>query len=68
MAHVLHAHVSYDPEADAWWAESEDVPGLVTEAKTLESLMERAAEIAPLLLEANRPGLGDVVLEFRRGS
>ena len=40
------------------------MPGLVTEAKTLDALMERAAEIAPLLLEANRPGLGDVVLEF----
>lgn len=64
MATVLRVRASYDPEAGVWWAESDDVPGLVTEATTFEALMERAAEIAPLLLEANRPGLDDVTLEF----
>ena len=61
---VLHVRASYDPEAGVWWAESEDVPGLVTEASTFEALMQRAAEIAPALLDANRPGLGPVTLEF----
>lgn len=64
MSQVLHVHATYDAEADVWVAESEDVPGLVTEAKTFEGLMARVAEIAPELLALNRPGLGAVALEF----
>ena len=30
-------------DARAWWAESEDVPGLVSEAPTLDALVERVA-------------------------
>lgn len=31
----------YDPEAKVWWTSDSDVPGLVTEAETLEKLAER---------------------------
>ena len=64
MSIVLHVHAKYDPDVDAWWAESDDVPGLVSEAKTFEALIARVADIAPELLALNRPGLGQVSLEF----
>ncbi|HVQ06916.1 MAG TPA: DUF1902 domain-containing protein [Allosphingosinicella sp.] len=31
----------YDPEAKVWWTSDSDVPGLVTEAETLEELAEK---------------------------
>ncbi|MGH6943913.1 MAG: DUF1902 domain-containing protein [Geminicoccaceae bacterium] len=43
----------WDPEASVWVAESEDVPGLVTEAETMEALIAKLQVIVPDLLEAN---------------
>lgn len=42
-----------DGEAEVWVAESEDVPGLVTEAETMESLLEELRILVPELLELN---------------
>jgi len=42
-----------DEEAGVWVAESEDVPGLVTEAETMESLLEKLCILVPELLELN---------------
>ncbi|MHB9838484.1 DUF1902 domain-containing protein [Paraburkholderia terrae] len=42
-----------DVEADVWVAESEDVPGLITEADTLELLIPKLKVLIPELLEAN---------------
>ncbi len=36
-----------------WVAESEDVPGLATEAPTLEELLAKLAVMVPELLEEN---------------
>ena len=36
-----------------WVAESEDVPGLVTEAESLEALVVKLRTLIPELLEAN---------------
>lgn len=47
----MQAH--WDAEAAVWVATSEDVPGLATEAETIESLAERLRVIVPELLEAN---------------
>lgn len=51
---VYHVHADWDPEADVWVATSEDVPGLATEASTIESLTEKLRDLIPELLEANR--------------
>jgi len=46
-------HAYWDEEAAVWVAESQDVPGLVTEADNLEVLRRRLEEMVPELLELN---------------
>jgi predicted RNase H-like HicB family nuclease len=43
----------WDEEARVWVATSEDVPGLATEAETVEDLVEKLRGMIPELLEAN---------------
>jgi predicted RNase H-like HicB family nuclease len=43
----------WDEEAAVWVATSDDVPGLATEADTMESLVAKLRELIPELLEAN---------------
>jgi predicted RNase H-like HicB family nuclease len=43
----------WDQEANVWVATSDDVPGLATEAETLESLSQKLEYMVPELLEAN---------------
>jgi predicted RNase H-like HicB family nuclease len=43
----------WDPEAEVWVAVSDEVPGLATEAATLEALTEKLRTLIPELLEAN---------------
>jgi len=43
----------WDSEAGVWVASSEEVPGLCTEAETLEILIEKLKTIVPELLQAN---------------
>ncbi|HSG40602.1 MAG TPA: DUF1902 domain-containing protein [Thermoanaerobaculia bacterium] len=51
---VFHVRADWDPEAGVWVATSSDVPGLVTEAATLEVLTEKLRILIPELLEANQ--------------
>ena len=52
----------WDDEASVWVAQSEQVPGLVTEADTLEHLLEKLATLVPELLELNgKPLQGELV-------
>ncbi len=44
---------TWDAEAAVWVAESENVPGLVTEAENLEALVNKLRALIPELLEAN---------------
>lgn len=46
-------HAAYDPEAHIWYTLDCDVPGLVTEGETLESLRDRAAAVMPELIADN---------------
>ena len=48
---------TWDPEAKVWFATSEDVPGLVLEADTLDGIIEEARSLVPELLRLN--GLTD---------
>ncbi|PYE86941.1 uncharacterized protein DUF1902 [Phyllobacterium leguminum] len=43
----------WDEEAGVWVAFSDDIPGLVTEAPDLDTLMKRIVAVAPELLEDN---------------
>ena len=50
----------WDPEASVWVAESADVPGLVTEADTVEHLIAKLRVMVPELLEVNGALAADV--------
>jgi len=43
----------WDADASVWVASSDDVPGLVTEADTMELLVAKLKLLIPDLLEAN---------------
>ena len=43
----------WDEEARVWVATSDDVPGLIAEADTMEHLMQKLKILIPELLEAN---------------
>jgi predicted RNase H-like HicB family nuclease len=49
----IEVKAEWDPEANVWVATSDDLPGLVTEAETVEALQQKLAVMIPDLLEAN---------------
>jgi predicted RNase H-like HicB family nuclease len=49
----IEVKAEWDPEAKVWVATSDDLPGLVTEAETVEALQRKLATMIPELLEAN---------------
>jgi predicted RNase H-like HicB family nuclease len=53
MTGRLVVRAEWDEEARVWVASSEDVPGLVSEAETVEVLIERVMAVIPELLAAN---------------
>lgn len=54
MSPLYHVHADWDAEAAVWVATSDDVPGLATEAPTIEALAEKLRTMIPELLLANR--------------
>jgi len=57
---TYHVEADWDAEAGRWVATSPDVPGLVTEAETIEVLASTLRTMIPELLEANGLLSGDV--------
>lgn len=49
----LVVHSQWDEEARVWVASSFDVPGLVTEADSVEALIQKLSLLIPELLELN---------------
>jgi predicted RNase H-like HicB family nuclease len=49
----LFVRAEWDEEAMVWVATSDDVPGLATEAMTMEDLIEKLKVMIPELLMAN---------------
>ncbi len=49
----LFIRAEWDNEVLVWVATSDDIPGLVTEADTVENLVEKLRIMIPELLEAN---------------
>ena len=50
---TLEIRAVWDDEASVWVADSDDVPGLIAEAATLESLMAKLEALIPELMELN---------------
>jgi len=63
----LLVRATWDDEARVWVAESDDVPGLVTEAPTTEQLLGKLRVLVPELLELNhcRPAADEVLVKLR---
>lgn len=57
--YVIHA--DWDAQAGVWCATSDDVPGLATEADTLELLTQKLETMVPELLELNGTTLTQAV-------
>ena len=53
MENKIVVKAFWDKEALVWVAESEDVPGLITEAPDMETLISKLKVLIPELLEAN---------------
>jgi predicted RNase H-like HicB family nuclease len=49
----LEVTATWDSEAKVWVAESDQIPGLVTEAATKEEMIRKLGELIPELLEEN---------------
>ena len=53
MNKPLYVHADWDADASVWVATSNDVPGLATEAETVEALVVKLEVMIPELLVAN---------------
>ena len=53
MDKPLQVRALWDEEAKVWVAESDDVPGLVTEAESVDQLVEKLKTLIPELLAEN---------------
>ena len=62
---ALEVVATWDDEAAVWVAVSDDVPGLATDAPSLEALVEKLKVMVPELLEANGLPGGDVPVTIR---
>ncbi len=57
--------IHWDAQAHVWWAESEDVPGLVAEGETLEAIVQDIRATVPELLRLNLSDVaGPISLNF----
>ena len=54
----------WDSEAEIWYTETEDIPGLVLHATTFDKLVERVRLVSPDLLEENLNYVGPVRISF----
>ncbi len=54
----------WDPEAAVWYVAESDVPGLITEAATLELMEAKLMRLIPELLELNEGLVRPVTVPF----
>jgi predicted RNase H-like HicB family nuclease len=66
MIKPYFVRAEWDADAGVWVATSDDVPGLVTEAPTIEALDAKLQVMVPELLEANgcMPADGAIAVEL----
>ena len=53
MSRTYEVEARWDSEAGVWVAESDDIPGLVTEAESMNALVEKVRVLVPKLFELN---------------
>ena len=53
MSRTYEVEAHWDSEAWVWVAESEDIPGLVAEAESMNALVEKVRVLVPELFELN---------------
>ena len=53
MSRPYHVEARWDAEAGVWVAESDDIPGLVAEAESMNALVEKIRVLVPELFELN---------------
>ena len=53
MSRTYEVEARWDSAAGVWVAESDDVPGLVAEAESMNALVEKVRVLLPELLELN---------------
>jgi predicted RNase H-like HicB family nuclease len=53
MNRTYQVEAHWDSEAEVWVAESEDIPGLVAEAESVNALVEKIRVLVPELFELN---------------
>ncbi|WP_051054958.1 DUF1902 domain-containing protein [Afipia broomeae] len=64
MGHLIVVRATWDSDAEVWTAESTDLPGLVTEASSLDELDAKLPDLIRDLLDVNEAGDGfDVPVE-----
>jgi hypothetical protein len=59
MTQPLTIRCAYDPEAKVWYVAETDVPGLATEAASMDALEQRIQAVVPELLQLNAHLLKD---------
>jgi len=55
----------WDDEASVWIAESQDVPGLILESESFDTLVERVKKAVPDLLELSGTAHTQIKLHFK---
>lgn len=70
-AQAFTVRAVWDAEARVWVAESNDVPGLVTEGASQETLVEKLTSLVPELLELNNHSIDrtkpiEIIVQYRR--
>ena len=50
---VLNVLAEWDEEASVWVVSSDDIPGLITEAETVEEVQKKLRVLIPELMEEN---------------
>ena len=61
---VYTVNLIWDTDAGVWIATSEDIPGLVLESESYDSLLERTLQAAPELLSLNNADSKPATLNF----
>lgn len=57
--------VKWDDEAGVWIATSDDIPGLATEAETMDALSAKLTEMVPELLQINGGPAPNTEVQFK---
>ena len=54
----------WDNKAERWYTQTKDIPGLLLESPSFDTLVERVRLAAPEMLELNRDYIGPIHLSF----